>query len=112
MKKDEVTFADFMKLDLRIGKVLEAEEVAGSINLIRLKVDLGKDYGVKKSISGIAKWYKPKDLKGKKFVFLTNLAPKQMMKEMSNGMILCVMIDEEARLTPVEKDIPEGSIVR
>ena len=112
MKKDEVTFADFTKFDLRVGKIEEAEEVTGSVNLIRMNVNLGQDYGIQKIITGIAKWYKPKDLKGKKSVFLANLAPKQMMKEMSSGMILCAMIDEEARLIPVDNNIPEGSIVR
>jgi len=112
MVKDEVSFADFMKLDLRVGKVTSAEGVLGSTNLIRLQVDFGKEYGVKKIISGIAKWYKPRQLLNKKFIFVANLEPKQMMKEMSSGMILCADNGEEAIILPVDKKLPEGTIVR
>lgn len=112
MVKDIISFPDFAKLDFRVGKVLEAEKVEESENLIRLLVDLGIEYGKKKIFTGIAKWYKPSQLKGKKFVFLVNLAPKQMMKEMSEGMILCADNDQKAIILPVDKKISEGSIVR
>lgn len=112
MVKDIVSFPDFQKLDFRVGKVMEAEEITGSVNLIRIQVDLGKEYGKQKIITGIAKWYKPKQLIGKKYVFLANLAPKQMMKEMSDGMILCADTDGKAVLISVSNDIPEGSVVR
>src|SRR3989304_4806099 len=104
--KDIVSFPDFGKLDLRVGKVVEAERLEESENLIRLLVDLGGEVGRKKIFAGIAKWYKPSQLKGKKFVFLVNLAPKQMMKEMSEGMILCADIDQKACIIPVDKKIP------
>jgi len=112
MTKDIVSFFDFQKLDFRVGKVVKAEEVEGSMNLLRLFVDLGKDYGEKKIFAGIAKWYKPEQLQGKKYIFIANLAPKQMMKEISEGMILCAVINEEAVLIPVEDSIPEGTILR
>lgn len=112
MLKDVVSFPDFAKLDLRVGKVVKAKKVEGSENLIRLFVDLGKDIGERKIFTGIAKWYKPAQLKGKKFIFLVNLVPKQMMKEMSEGMILCADIDQKAVIIPVDKKLPEGSIVR
>ncbi len=112
MVKDIISFPDFAKLDFRVGKVLEAEIVEGSENLIRLQVSLGKEYGEKKIFAGIAKWYKPTQLKGKKFIFLTNLAPKQMMKEMSEGIILCADIDQKAVILPVNNKIPEGTVIR
>ena len=68
MKKDELILADFQKTDLRVGKVVEAEAVEGSKNLLRLKVNLGYDYGVRQIISGIARWYKPEELRDKKFI--------------------------------------------
>ena len=112
MIKDVISFPDFQKPDLRVGKVVSAENVEESENLIRMEVDLGKDYGKRKILAGIAKWYKPEALKGKKFIFVANLAPKQMMKEMSSGMILCADIDEKAVIIPVDKGIPEGAVVR
>lgn len=112
MIKSIVSFSDFQKLDLRVGKVLEAEEVENSRTLLRLKVDLGADYGIRQILAGLKEWYKPKDLQGKKFIFLANLAPKQLMKEISEGMILCADIGKEAVLISVEDKIPEGSIVR
>ena len=92
MMKDEVAFSDFQKLDLRVGRVVSADKVEGSTNLIRLEVDLGKECGVKKILSGIAKWYKPKQLLNKKFIFVVNLAPKKMMGEDSQGMILAQIL--------------------
>lgn len=112
MTKDTVSFPDFQKLDLRVGKVVEAENVEGSKNLIRMNVDLGSDYGVKKILAGIANWYKQEDLKGKKFIFVANLASKQMMKETSAGMILCADIDGQAVIIPVDEKIPKGTVVR
>ena len=110
--KDVISFADFGKLDLRIGKVIKAEVVEGSRNLVRMSVDLGSDYGVRKILAGIGEWYKPKDVRGKKFIFVANLAPKQMMKEMSEGMILCADTDQKAIILPVDKKIPEGTVIR
>ena len=113
MVKDEVTFPDFQKLDLRIGKIVKAESVEGSANLIRMQVDLGQEYGKKKIIGGLAKWYSPTDLKGKRFIIVANLAPKQMMKEQSYGMILCADLDGKAPyLIQVDKKIPVGTVVR
>ncbi len=112
MKKDTVTFADFQKLDLRIGKVVEAIKLEGSNSLIKMTVDLGEEYGLRKIIAGIAKWYQAKDLIGKKFIFAANLAPKKMMSEISEGMILCADIAGSALIIPVDDQIPTGSIVR
>lgn len=112
MIKDIISFPDFAKLDLRVGKVITAEKVAGSENLIKLQVDFGKEIGKRKIFSGVAKWYTPKQLKSKKFIFLVNLTPKQMVKEMSEGMILCADYDQKAVIIPVDKKIPEGTIIR
>lgn len=110
--KDVVSFLDFQKLDLRVGKVVKAEAVEGSANLIRMEVDLGREYGVRKILAGIAKWYQPRQLTGKKFIFVANLAPKQMMREISSGMILCADNDGEIEIIPINKKTPEGTIVR
>lgn len=112
MTKDIISFSDFQKLDLRIGKVIKAEAVEGSRNLVRMSVDLGSDYGVRKILAGIGEWCKPKDVKGKKFIFVANLVSKQMMKEMSEGMMLAADENDKCLLMSVDKKIPEGVIVR
>ncbi|OGF99732.1 hypothetical protein A2Y99_02060 [Candidatus Gottesmanbacteria bacterium RBG_13_37_7] len=110
--KSAISYSDFQKLDLRVGKILEAEMLKSSVNLIKVRVDFGKDYGEKTILTGIAKWYKPEDLKDKKFIFVVNLEPKKMMDETSEGMILCADINGKAKLIPVNKSIPEGTLVR
>lgn len=112
MVKDEITFPDFQKLDLRVGKVVKAENLEGSSSLIRMTVNLGEEYGKRKIIAGIAKWYKCENLKGKKFIFVANLAPKQMMKEMSHGMILCADLEGKAKIIPVDNKIATGTVIR
>jgi methionyl-tRNA synthetase len=112
MIKPTVTFDDFVKLDFRVGKVLQAQKVKESQKLIRMKVDFGSDYGVRTIFSGVAMWYKPSQLKNKKFAFVANLAPKRMFNEESQGMVFAADVDGKAVLMPVNKRIPEGTVVR
>ena len=112
MKKGDISFEEFQKLDLRVGKVVEALTVEGSNNLLRLKVDLGYDYGVVQIVTGIARWYKPQDLINKKYIFNANLEAKKFMGFESCGMIICADSDHTAILIPVDDKIPEGTIVR
>lgn len=89
--KPTITFDDFAKLDLRVGTVTACEEKEGSEKLLRLTVDFGDE---KRTIlSGIKKWYAPESLVGKQFVFVFNLAPRKMMGEESQGMILAADSD-------------------
>lgn len=113
MMKDIVSFSDFAKLDLRVGKVVSAENLEGSEKLIRLKLDLGKDLGERQILAGLAKWYKPADLINKKFIIVANLESKKMMNEESQGMMLACCNDlDEPILLPVNKKVPEGSVIR
>lgn len=112
MKKSEISLSDFQKADMRVGKVVEVTPIEGSINLLRLKVDLGYDYGLVQILSGIARWYKPKDLKNKKFIFVANLKAKKMMGIESQGMILAADHDHTAILIKVDNKIPEGTVLR
>lgn len=82
-----INFDDFAKIDLRVGTILEAEEVEGSEKLIKQIVDFG-ELGKKQVLSGIKKWYKPSQLVGKQFVYVFNLEPRKMMGLDSEGMIL------------------------
>lgn len=84
--KENIGFEDFVKLDVRVGTILEAEKVAKTKKLLKLKVDTGIDQ--RTVISGIAEFYKPEDIIGKKVSILVNLAPKKLKGIESQGMIL------------------------
>lgn len=112
MKKDNVTFPDFAKLDFRVGEVKEASLLEGSKKLIVLKVDLGEDYGVVEILSGLAPIYSPADLQGNKYIVLANLEPKKMMGRDSNGMILVGDDPEKFELVPLDKNLKNGTVIR
>ena len=112
MKKDTIIFPDFIKLDLRVGKVKEASLLEGSKKLIVMKVDLGEDYGVVEILSGLAEFYQPEDLVGNKYIVLANLEPKQMMGRASNGMILVADDPEKFALIPLDKKLKNGTVIR
>ncbi|MEM2147854.1 MAG: methionine--tRNA ligase subunit beta [Candidatus Bathyarchaeia archaeon] len=104
----EITFEEFQKLDMRIGKVLEANQIPGSRNLIRMIVDFGTEK--RQAVAGLLQWYKPEDLVGKKFAFILNLQRRKFMGVESQCMILAAEDDNGnvVALQP-EKDICEGS---
>ena len=107
----EITFDDFMKLDVRVGKVEEATLIPGSRNLIKLIVDFGLEK--RQSVAGLLKYYEPEELVGKKFVFLLNLERRKLMGIESQCMALAAEDDEgNVVLVGPEKDIAVGSKVR
>ena len=111
--KSIVSFEDFQKIDLRIGKVTKAERKEGSENLLRLTVYFGDEIGERNILSGISQWYTPDDILKKKFIFTVNLKPMQMMGEESQGMIVCAVKEDGAPIIlPVNDNIPEGTVVR
>ena len=86
MEDGLISIEDLAKVDLRVGRVVEAEPVPGSRKLIKLTVDLGTE---KRTIlAGLAKWYKPEDFVGKYVIVVANLKPKKMAGMVSEGMIL------------------------
>ena len=85
-QKEEITFDDFAKLDLRIGKIIAAEKVEKADKLLKLEVDLG--FETRTVVSGIALHFKPEDIVGKQVVVVANLAPRKMRGIESKGMIL------------------------
>jgi methionine--tRNA ligase beta chain len=110
--KPEITYDDFAKLDMRVGTVVNCEEKEGSDKLLRLTVDFG-EHGTRNILSGIKKWYKPSDLIDKQFVFVFNLAPRKMMGEESQGMIMAAEGkpgDKPQPLKPKGK-VPPGSSI-
>jgi methionyl-tRNA synthetase len=85
--KPVISIDDFMKLDLRAAKVLEASRVEGSDKLLQLRLDLGDEQ--RNVFSGISSSYKPEDLVGRYVVMIANLAPRKMRFGVSEGMVLC-----------------------
>ncbi|SHK33080.1 methionyl-tRNA synthetase [Hathewaya proteolytica DSM 3090] len=110
--KPEIDLEDFQKIDLRIAKVLECETVKKSDKLLKLKVDIGGE--IKQVVSGIAKFYKPEELVGKKVIMVVNLKPVKLRGEISEGMILSAAAEDDSILsvTTALKDVPCGLIVR
>ena len=107
----DVSFEDFMKLDLRVGKVEEATLVSGSKNLLKLVVDFGSEK--RQSVAGLLQYYKPVELVGKKFVFVLNLQRRKIMGVESQCMVLAAEDSEgHVILIAPEKDIAAGSRVR
>jgi methionine--tRNA ligase beta chain len=104
----EIPFDEFLKLDLRIGKILEANQIAGSRNLIRMIVDFGEEK--LQAVAGLLQWYKPEDLVGKKCAFILNLQRRKMMGVESQCMILAADDGKGSVVVlQTEKDISEGS---
>jgi len=111
MKKPLIIYADFQKLDLLVGEVISAELVKESKKLIMMSVDLGVDYGTVEIMAGIAGYYQPEDLVGKKFAFVANLEPKKMIDRFSNGMTLMADIDGKPIILPLPNEIPNGTLI-
>ena len=105
---EEISFDEFQKLDLRIGKIIEANQVPDSKKLIKILVDFGSEK--RQAVAGLLKYYKPEELVGKKCVFLVNLQRRMLAGIESQCMVLAAE-DEVGNVTVLqpEKDITEGS---
>ncbi len=106
-----ITFEDFQKLDIRMGKIVQAERVPGTDKLLKLMVELGDE--TRQLVAGIAESYAPEDVVGKMIPVLVNLEPRTIRGIESQGMILCPS-DREGRpvLLLPERDVPPGAKVR
>lgn len=109
--KANISFDDFMKLDIRVGTILEAEKVAKTKKLLKLKIDTGIDQ--RTVVSGIAEFFAPEDIVGRQVSILVNLEPREIKGIQSQGMIL-MSEDADGRLDFVnpQTTITNGSVVR
>lgn len=107
---DEITIDDFMKVELRVAQVISAEPVPKADKLLKLQLDLG--YEQRQVVSGIAKYYSPEVLKGKKVICVTNLKPVKLRGEMSYGMILAASEGDQLTLATVPDHMPNGAKVK
>lgn len=110
--KEETSFDDFGKMDIRVGTILEAERVPKTDKLLKLKIDTGLDQ--RTVVSGIAQWYKPEDIIGQKVSILANLAPRVIKGIESKGMILMAENSqgELSFVLPSKEIINNGAIIK
>ncbi|WP_342043643.1 methionine--tRNA ligase [Bacillus sp. OTU2372] len=106
----EISIEDFMKVDLRVAEVIQAEPVKKADKLLKLQLDLG--YEKRQVVSGIAQYYKPEELVGRKVICITNLKPVKLRGELSQGMILAGSQDGQLSIATVDQTLPNGSKVK
>ncbi len=104
---ETIKIDDFFKSDLRVAEVKSCVKIPKAKKLLKLMLDDG--FGERQVVSGIAKWYAPEDLIGKKVIVVANLAPAKLCGVESNGMIVAASVGEDAKVIFVDKDIPNGS---
>lgn len=109
---DKITFEDWQKLELKVGKILEVEKVEGADKLYKLQVDVGEKKP-RQIVSGIVPYYTEEELKDRQIVVLTNLKPAKFRGEVSDGMLLAAGDDEKdiCILLSPEKDAKAGMVV-
>lgn len=110
-KLPEITIDDFMKVELKVGEIIACEKVEKSSKLLHETVKVGEE--VRSVVSGIAKYYSPEELVGKKVVLVTNLKPVKLCGVLSEGMLLCAE-DGEGNLSVLspEKAVASGAKIR
>ena len=104
-----IGYDDFMKVELRTAQVIACEPVKRAKKLLRLELDLG--YEKRQVVSGIAKFYKPEELIGKKLIVVANLSPATLCGVESQGMILASG-EEQVRVVFLDPETPLGERVR
>lgn len=105
-----INFDDFKKVEIKIGKILAAEKVAGSEKLLKLEIDLGVEK--KQIVAGIGNTYEPDFLIGKELPIVCNLEPRMLMGLESQGMILAADSGEGPVIMFPEREVPPGSEVK
>ena len=106
----QIAFDDFSKVELRVAEITDCEPIKRAKKLLKLQVNDGD--GSRQIVSGIAPWYKPEDLIGKKVVIVANLKPAKLCGEMSNGMLLAGDVgDDDVQVLFVD-GMPAGTQIR
>ncbi|AOZ91483.1 methionine--tRNA ligase [Paenibacillus crassostreae] len=107
---EEIGIEDFAKVELRVAQVIAAEPVKKADKLLKLQLDLG--FEQRQVVSGIAKFYTPEELVGRKVICVINLKPVKLRGELSQGMILAASHGDQLTLATVPDDMPNGAIVK
>ena len=108
--KSFIEITDFAKIELRVGEILTAERVPKSDKLLRMTIDLG-EREPRQVLAGIAEYYEPEKMIGRKVVVVSNLKPRKLRGYESQGMILAASIGEEGRpvIATFTEDVPNGA---
>ena len=109
-KANIITIDDFENVCLRVGEIKECEKIKKAKKLLKLKLDDGR--GIRQIVSGIAQYYSPDELIGRKVIFVANLAPAMLCGGESQGMLLAADAGDDVRVVFLDPDIPNGSTVR
>lgn len=113
--KDQISFDDFIKLDIRIATVIAVDLIEGADKLLKLTLDVGDPesggLGQRTIAAGIKAWYQPEDLLGKQIVYLANLEPRMLRGVESQGMVLAAD-EEQAVLLQPWVSVANGSAIR
>jgi len=108
---NRISIDEFMKVELRVAKVLEAEAVPKSKKLVKMKVDVGTEQ--RTIVAGIAEGYQPEQLVGRTIAIVFNLKPAKLMGIESNGMVLAASVDGgKPVLVAFDQEVPPGARVR
>jgi methionyl-tRNA synthetase len=106
----KITIDDFMRVELRVARVLSAERIEGADKLLKLQLDLGTE--TRQIVAGIAKAYAPEQLVGKSIVVVANLKPAKLRGVESQGMLLAADLDGRPIVATFEEDVKPGTRVR
>ncbi len=107
-----ISIEDFLKVDLRVARVLHAEPHPNADKLLILKIDAGDGVEGRQIVAGIRKQYQPEDLIGKNIVIVNNLAPAVLRGVESHGMLLAAKDEDQVVVLTTEKDIKPGSKIQ
>jgi methionyl-tRNA synthetase len=110
-KKEEIAIDDFGKVEFKVGQIIECKQHPKADRLLVEQVDMGNGE-VRQIVSGIADYYKPEELVGKKVIVVSNLKAAKLRGQESNGMILCAENGDTVKIVEVDAAMPNGSTVR
>ena len=112
MTEGIIPLSEWEKIDLRVGQIIEVEDITGADKLYKLTIDIGEE--TRTVCAGIKKYYSKDELKGKKIILFMNLVPRKMKGIESQGMILAAVNKEESEVVLIspESDIEIGSKIR
>jgi len=106
-----ITYDDFVKLDIRVAKIIATEPIEGKSRIIKGRIDLGND-DQRDVIIGGAQYFQPEEMVGKTVIVIANLEPKKMAGVESNAMLLAADVDDKPFWLTVNEDVPLGSPIK
>ncbi len=110
MSMSIISYDDFTKLDIRVGKIVSTEKIPGKTRIIKGTIDLGEEK--RDVIIGGAEFYEPEDMVGRQVIVIINLEPKKMAGVVSNAMLLAADVNNKPYWLTVNEDVPLGTQIK